>query len=85
MLKKAEKQSVVSKIKSLTSETIAKVSDVASSNRCVVGGTIFFGVESVMVARDETNLDVGATSSHEYEILITNSCNGLFTLLHQYY
>ena len=77
-LKKAEKQSIVSKIKSLTPENIATVSDVASCNRCVVGSTIRFGVESVMVARDETNLDIGATSSHEYEISISNSCNGLF-------
>ena len=77
MFKKAEKQSIVSKIKSLTSETIATVSDVASCNRHVVGGTICFGVESVMVVRDETNLGVGTTSSHEYEIPISNSCNTL--------
>ena len=63
MLKKAEKQSIVSKIKSLTSETIATVSDVASCNRRVVGGIQFFGVKSVMVAGGETNLDVGARSS----------------------
>ena len=78
MLKKAEKQSIVSKIKSLTPENIATVSDVASCNRCIVGGTIRFDVESVMVARDKTNLDIGATSSHEYKISISNSCNRLF-------
>ena len=46
---KVEKQSIVSKIKSLTSEAIATVSDVASCNHRVVGGTICFAVESVMV------------------------------------
>ena len=70
MLKKEEKQSIVSKIKSLASKTIATVSDVRS-NRHVVCGTICFGVESIMVTHDETNLDVGGTSSHEYEISIT--------------
>ena len=80
MLKKAEKQSMISKIKSLTSETIATVSDVASCNRHIVGNTICFGVESIMVACDETNLNVGTTSSHEYEISISNSCNRLFSL-----
>ena len=80
MLKKAEKQSIVSKIKSFTSETIATVLGVASCNHCVIGSTICFDVESVMVTRDETNLDVGATSSHKYEISISNSCNGLFSL-----
>ena len=78
MLKKAEKQSIVSKIKSLTSETIATVSGVASCNCRIVCGTICFGVESIMVAHDETSLDVGTTSSHEYEISISNSCNGFF-------
>ena len=79
MLKKTEKQLIVSKIKSLTD------SDVTSCNRRVVGGTIRFGVESVMVARDETNLDIGATSSHQYKVSISNSCNGLFSLRLQYH
>ena len=80
MLKKAEKQLIISKIKSLTSETITTVSDIVSCNCHVLGGTICFGIESVMVAHDETNLNVGATSSLEYEILISNACNGLFSL-----
>ena len=45
-------------------------SDVASCNRRVVNGLIRFGVKSIMVARDETTLYLGATSSHKYEISI---------------
>ena len=64
MLKKAEEQSIVSKIKSLTPENIATVSDVAFCNHRVVGGTICIGVESVIIARDETNLNILALYPH---------------------
>ena len=52
-------------------------SDVASCNRRVVNCKVDLSVESVMVARDETNLDLGATSSCTYEISISNSSNKL--------
>ena len=47
-------------------------SGIASCNRCVVNCKVGLGVESVMVARDETNLNLGTISSHTYEILISN-------------
>ena len=75
MLKKAEKQSIILKIKSLTAENIATVSDVASCNHRVFGGTICFGIESVMIVCDETNLDTGATPhinmKYQYQTFVT--------------
>ena len=55
-------------------------SDVASCNRCIVNCKVGLGIESIMVAHDETNLDLGATSSRTYEILISNSSNRLYHL-----
>ena len=74
MLKKAEKQSIVLKINSLTLENIAIVSDVASCNHRVAGGTICIGIESIIITHDGTNLDIGTTSSQESEISMLNSC-----------
>ena len=48
---------------------------IASCNCCVVNGMIRLGVKSIMVAHDETSLNLGTTSLHEHEILISNSCN----------
>ena len=55
-------------------------SDIASCKRRIVNCKVGFGVESIMVARDETNLDLGATSSRTYETLILNSSNRLYHL-----
>ena len=59
-------------------------SDVASCNHRVVNCKVGLGVESVMVACDGTNLDLGATSSRtyeiSYEISISNSSNRLYHL-----
>ena len=44
-------------------------SDVASCNHHIVNGMFCLGVESVMAACDETTLNLGGTSSPEYEIL----------------
>ena len=56
-------------------------SDVASCNHRVVNCKVGLVVESVMAVRNETNLDLGATSSRtSYEILISNSSNRLYHL-----
>ena len=59
-------------------------SDIASCNchvvNCKVGLGVKFEVESTMVARDETNLDLGTTSSRTCEISISNSSNRLYQL-----
>ena len=55
-------------------------SDVAYCNCRIVNCKVGLGVESVMVACDETNLDLDATSSHTYEISILNSSNRLYHL-----
>ena len=54
--------------------------DIASCNCCIVNGMIRLGVKSIMVARVETTLNFSTTSLHEYEILISNSCNRLYHL-----
>ena len=55
-------------------------SDVASCNRRIVNCKVGLGVQSVMVARDGTNLNLGTTSSRTYEISILNSSNRLYHL-----
>ena len=55
-------------------------SDVASCNCRVVNCKVGLVVESIMVACDETNLDLGATSSRTYEISISNCSNRLYHL-----
>ena len=55
-------------------------SDIASCNCRVINCKVGFGIKSVMVVCDETNLDLGATSSGTYEILISNCSNRLYHL-----
>ena len=55
-------------------------SDVASHNHHIVNCRVGLGVKSVMVACDETNLDLGATSLRAYEISTSNSSNRLYHL-----
>ena len=63
-----------------TSPQWSTSADIASCNCCIVNGMIRLGVKSIMVARVETTLNFSTTSLHEYETLISNSCNRLYHL-----
>ena len=55
-------------------------SDVTYCNSPIINCKVGLGIESVMVMRDETNLDLGVTFSCTYEISISISSNGLYHL-----